>query len=296
MSRRSVVTGEWAVVGERRNELGEGARWVGDRFVLVDLLAGRLFSTSGDPDAGLTPELALDVPLGAVAPRRDGVGWIAAAGHGVAHLAGGDRQPTWLAQPAADRSVPMRMNDGVADPHGRFWAGAMPYGGETGTGFLLRVDPDGSVHTVLGGLTIPNGPAFTADGRRMYLADTPTGWIRSYAVDPATGALGPAQDVAHVSEGGPDGMTVDAEGCLWSAVWGGSCLLRLAPDGTLLERVPVPAAQPTSIALSPGTPSRILVTTAAHGLEDPGPFDGRVLVADVAVAGRDADAFGPAPA
>lgn len=285
----SAVSGPWQPVDDRRCELGEGARWLSSgRFVFVDLLAGRLFSTSGEPGAGAHEELALDVPLGAVAEHGDG--WIAAAGEGVVVLREGE--PTWLARPAADAEVAMRMNDGVADACGRFWAGAMPYDGEPGTGFLLRVDPDGSVHRVLDGLTIPNGPAVTPDGSRLFLADTPTGWIRAYDVDLITGDLGPAHDFAHVEDGGPDGMVVDADGCAWSAIWGAAQLRRFGPDGVLREVIEVPVQQPTSIALSASGPGRILVTSATHGLDDPGDFDGCTITATTDVRGIAAASFG----
>lgn len=304
MTSTSVISGPWRPVDERRHELAESARWLGpggaadaDAFVTVDLLAGRLYTTSGAPGSGLRLLRELDVPLGAVARR--GTGWIAAAGQGIAVL---DDSPsdaiTWLAQPAAsqlatDQSAAMRMNDGCADPAGLFWAGVMRYDAEPGAAFLLRVDADGSAHVVLEGLTVPNGPAFSPDGRTLYLADTPTGWIRAFDVDPTNGALGPARHHIHISAGGPDGMTVDAEGCLWSAVWGDSCLHRYAIDGTLLERIEVPAQQPTSVALSSEPPYRIIVTSATHGLVSPDRDDGRVLTAEVAVGGLPAAAFGP---
>lgn len=87
-------------------------------------------------------------------------------------------------------------------------------------------------------------------------------------------------------------MTVDAEGCLWSAVWGAACLHRYSPEGVLLERIPVPARQPTSVALSAEPPYRAVVTSATTGLGAPEGHDGRVLTARVSVAGIPAAAFG----
>ncbi|MDQ0766001.1 hypothetical protein QF027_008636 [Streptomyces canus] len=81
------------------------------------------------------------------------------------------------------------MNDGVADPAGRFWAGSMAYDGTPGAGSLYRTDPDGTVVRVLDGLTIANGPAFTADGTTMYLADTAVGTILRCRIDPLSGDL-----------------------------------------------------------------------------------------------------------
>ncbi|MGC0252445.1 SMP-30/gluconolactonase/LRE family protein [Pseudactinotalea sp. Z1748] len=306
-SAGSVITGQWQAVDERRFELGEGARFLpsvtfgdggdpGAGFVCVDLLRGQLWSTTGAPDGGLTQRADLDQPLGALAQvRGDEQAWIGAVGEGFARLRsdGGRLAVTEvLATPAAGRGAALRMNDAVADPQGRFWAGAMAYDGARGQGFLARADPDGGVQVVLESLSIPNGPAFSADGTTMYLADTPTGWIRRYRVDPATGELGAAEDFVHVSEGGPDGMTVDAQGCLWSAIWGASCLHRYSPQGELVERIPVPVRQPTSVALSTEAPYRAVVTSATIGLDETGEHDGRVITAASTVAGIPAAAFG----
>ncbi|MFI1459762.1 SMP-30/gluconolactonase/LRE family protein [Nocardia carnea] len=294
------AVGEWTALGGARYELGEGARATDDGFVFVDLLAGRLFETDGETETGAARErLRLDIPLGAVAPCAGG-GWIAAAGTGIAllHVSNGaepsaaDVDIDWLAKPFDNTSVPMRMNDGVADPRGRFWAGAMPYDGTPGAGRLVRVDPDGSVHVVLDGLTVPNGPAFGADGATMYLADSARGVILQYRVGEDGGIDEPATVFATVDDASPDGMTVDADGYVWSALWGGRRLHRYSPDGELIDVVPVPAAQPTSIAFSARAPHRLLVTTATHGLTEPGPLDGATLVASTTVAGLPTAIFG----
>jgi sugar lactone lactonase YvrE len=155
----TVLTSDWKVLPGTPCELGEGIRLVGDGpgdgLVMVDILAGRRMAV--EPRTEL---LVLDVPLSAVAPWAGG--WIAAAGTGIALLAPGST-PTRLARPEQNAPIPMRMNDGVADPHGRFWAGSMAYDGTPRAGSLYRVDPDGSVHRALPGLAIPNGPAFDTD-------------------------------------------------------------------------------------------------------------------------------------
>ncbi|WP_022872996.1 SMP-30/gluconolactonase/LRE family protein [Nesterenkonia alba] len=304
----SVVAGSWEPVDQRRWQLGEGARYLGPAsegpggFVCVDLLRGRLFSTLGEPDAQLTLRAELDRPLGAVALRSGRAGsweestWVAALGKGLSLLRAEDgvlQESEVLASPAERQAQPeLRVNDAVADPHGRFWVGAMAYEGDEGQGFLARLDPDGGVEIVLEDMSIPNGPAFSPDGRTMYLADTPTGQITTYDVDPATGSLSAPRPFVQVEEGGPDGMTVDAQGCLWSAVWGAACLHRYSPTGDLLERIPVPARQPTSVALTAEPPYRALVTTAAIGLETSAAHDGRVLTAPVTVAGISTPVYG----
>jgi sugar lactone lactonase YvrE len=285
----TVLAGDWTAEPGERFALGEGSRLVpgptGDRVVMVDIPTGRLLAVR--PREVLA---RLDVPLGAVAPLADGSGWLAAAGTGIAVLRGGAVE--WLDRPEDGAPVAMRMNDGVADPAGRFWAGSMAADeaspAATGAGSLYRVDPDGSVHRVLDGLTVPNGPAFSADGTVLYLAESSAGVIHRAEVDPVTGSLGPLQEFARLAQGNPDGMTVDAEGCLWSAVHGGGRVDRYGPDGTLLESLRLPAAQPTSVCLSAREPFRVVVTSATTGLDRPGPDDGAVLIAPVRVAGRPA--------
>ncbi|BFO18820.1 hypothetical protein SHKM778_52080 [Streptomyces sp. KM77-8] len=152
------TAGELLPTRPDRLELGEGIRFTGGRLVLVDLLAGRLLTAPDDPAAPLETLLRLTFPLGAVAPVEGRPGhWIAAAGTGVCLLAP-DGTTDWLARPEGDG---MRMNDACADPSGRFWAGSMGYDAEDGAGSLHRVDHDGTVHQVLDGITVPNGPAFT---------------------------------------------------------------------------------------------------------------------------------------
>ncbi|MBV2354092.1 SMP-30/gluconolactonase/LRE family protein [Streptomyces sp. J2-1] len=282
------MTGQPLPTRPDRLELGEGIRWTGDTVVLVDILKGRLFTTPDDPDLPLEEMLRLPVPLGAVAPVAGRPGtWIAAAGTGICLLAP-DTAPVWLATPE-DRPGPvMRMNDGVTDPSGRFWAGSMAYDNTEGAGSLYRVDHDGTVERALDGITIPNGPAFTADGRTLYLADSAHAIVRRYSVDPGTGRLGAPEDFLTADEGGPDGMTVDAEGALWCAFWGTGTVRRYLPDGTLDRVVTLPASQPAGVCLE-GT--RLHITTATVGLDTPGPYDGGVFTVPVEVPGRPTPAF-----
>ncbi|WP_062437187.1 SMP-30/gluconolactonase/LRE family protein [Herbidospora daliensis] len=266
-------------------ELGEGARWVDGRLVFVDILAGRLLTVSADKPADPEELFRLDVPLGAVAPIQGEPGrWLAAAGQGFALLDEHDGSVIWLDRPVPPTS---RMNDAVCDPSGRMWAGAMPYDSTPGAGVLYRVGPDLAVTPVRTGLTIPNGPAFTADGRTMYLADSAEGRIDRHAVDPSTGDLGDPAVFATIEEGGPDGMTVDADDHLWVAIWGGSQVRRYTPDGRLDRVVDVPTPQPTSVCLTDG---RLFVTSAALGLTS-GPPAGALFAADGMPPGRPAAPF-----
>ncbi len=297
----SVLLSDWQPVDSRQMRLGEGARLFGDRspraaepFLLVNLLDGELFTTSGLPGEGVHRVGAFERPLGAVAPMQGRPGqWIAALGQGMSLLSERRGQlietETWQ-QPAADcpNQPPLRVNDAVADHSGRFWVGAMAYEGDTGCGLLWCRDPNGEVRIVAQNISIPNGPAFTPDGTRMFLADSPTRQVTSYSLSPETAALNSPRPFATLASGMPDGMVVDAEGCLWQAAFGNAALLRLSSDGQLLESFELPVRQPTSVALSAQAPYRALVTSAAEGLTRPATLDGCVISAEISVSGVEA--------
>ncbi|WP_052304856.1 SMP-30/gluconolactonase/LRE family protein [Stackebrandtia nassauensis] len=272
-------------------ELGEGARWVDGRLIHVDILGGFLFTVDGSRPHTGEPEVLVDagLPLGAVAPVADRPGtWIAAVGHGIALLT--ESGTEWLAEFGTPEA--MRVNDAVADPGGRFWAGTLSYDNTPGAGALYRVDPDGTVVTALSDLTIPNGPAFSADGTLMYLSNSAHGSVDVYPVDPATGYLGAPDPFARLESGlTPDGLTVDDEGCVWVAVWDGSQVRRYRPDGSLDRTLSLPTSRPTSCCFGGPAMNRLFVTTAAYDLRDDAA--GKVYAFDLDVTGRAADTFRP---
>lgn len=286
---------QWKVCNERPLELGEGPRLLPDgRVLAVDILRGQLWQVDlASPERTVLLQ-ELPFPLGAIAPISGSESaLLAAADDGIAVLDGG--MVTWLARPEGDNALSpadpftagtvVRMNDAVCDPAGRFWAGTMDLDAAPGAGSLHRVNTDGSVSTVLTGLTIPNGPAFTADGSLMYLADSAAGTITRYQVDTETGAPGDGHTFATVSDGSPDGMITDSENHLWVAIWGAGRIHRYRPDGTIERILHVPAQQPTSICFAGDAMTTLVVTTATIGLDSPGPFDGLILSADVGISG-----------
>jgi sugar lactone lactonase YvrE len=274
-----------------RFELGEGLRWVGDDLLMVDILAGRLLRLDPATPGPAREVLRLDAPLGAVAPLRGRPGrYLGAAGTGLALLGEG---VDWLSRPEDEAATPMRMNDGCCDPAGRFWAGSMAYDGTPGAGSLYRVDHDGTLHRPLEGYTIPNGPAFTPDGTRMYLADSHAGRIDTCEID-ADGGIRDLREFTAVNGGSPDGMQVDSAGYLWVAVWGAGRVHRYAPDATLDRVVDLPASQPTSVCVVGERTPTLFVTSATVGLAEPGPRDGAVFAVPVDVPAPPAPAFGAA--
>ncbi len=205
--------------------------------------------------------------VGAAAPAVAG-GYVLAAAAGFLHAddAGVLRE---LAQPEGDRAD-VRMNDGICDPQGRFWAGTMAYAETPGAGRLYRLELDGSCSLVLEGLTISNGMGWSPDGATMYLADSGTREVYAFDFDPASGALDRRRTLVRVTAPGaaPDGLTVDDDGDVWVALWNGGAVARYAPDGALRTTVAVPVDRPTSCAFGGPDRSTLFVTTSRDGLDE----------------------------
>jgi sugar lactone lactonase YvrE len=264
--------------------LTEGPRWHAERGELlwVDILGRTLHRGRPGLDGALesVETITLDRHVGAVAPAAGG-GYVLAAGTGFLYVddAGAVHE---LAQPAAGRSD-VRMNDGACDAQGRFWAGTMAYDESPGAGTLYRLELDGSCTTVLSGLTISNGIGWSPDGATMFLADSGTGRIDAFDFDASSGDINRRRTIVAIQEPGvaPDGLTVDEDGGIWVALWGGGAVRRYRPDGALLTVVPLPVDRPTSCVFGGPDRSTLFVTTARHGLDDEAlsrqPHAGRVF-------------------
>ena len=259
----------------RRYAFGEGLRWdaATGSLLWVDLLAGRLHRAALDAlDAPATVEVG--EPLTAFAPVAAG-GLLLAAGQGLASLAddGTVVRRTRL-EPGTSRT-----NDAACDSTGRFWVGSMAYDEQPGAGSLYRVDLDGTVRPVLRRLTIANGPAWSPDGTVLYLDDSGRGVLLAYDVG-GDGELSRERVLVRFAEGAGDGLTVDDDGYLWVAVFGGSAVHRYDPSGRLAATVPLPASQASSCCLADG---RLFVSTVAEGLDGAEEEAGRLFVAEVGV-------------
>jgi sugar lactone lactonase YvrE len=173
-----------------------------------------------------------------------------------------------------------RFNDVIADPEGRVYAGAMG-----GNGKLLRFDPDGSVTEMFDGLGIPNGMGFTPDLRGMYFTDSMPRKIYYLDYDRKTGNLSNRRIFADIprEEGLPDGMTIDHDGNIWSAIWFGGRVKRFVPDGRLEREVFLPVKQTSAVTFGGPDLTDMYVTSAAivsgpelrpPGFDDNGPRGG----------------------
>lgn len=158
-----------------------------------------------------------------------------------------------------------RTNDSRVHPSGGFWIGTMDKSKEEAPIGAVYHYRDGTLTTLKSGIAIPNATCFSPDGRTAYWTDTPTKKIMKVATDPATGLpIGEWELFADVSEGRgyPDGAVVDSQGYLWNAKWGGSCVVRHAPDGSIDRIVEVPVSQVTCPAFGGKDLKTMFITTA----------------------------------
>lgn len=163
-----------------------------------------------------------------------------------------------------------RPNDGRVHPSGGFWIGTMSRrggaGGNEGSVYLYRA---GQVEKLFGDIAVPNATCFSPDGGTAYFADTGTKLIRKCAVDPATGRpTGPWETFASTEghRGAPDGAVVDSEGYLWSARWGGGCVVRHAPDGSVDRIIEVPVPNVTCPSFGGEDLRTLYITSAREGM------------------------------
>ena len=247
--------------------LGEGPVWDArtQQLAYVDLLAGLVHVVTVDGiDAVPVRTVEIGRPVGAIAPWADG--WILAVENGFQRR-DADWQVTWSQEVFAADGV-FRFNDASVDPRGRFFAGTLAYDEPTALGALYRLDPDGSHRVVIPRLGIANGIGWSPDLETMYVADSLAGVVYAYEYDEATGELGADRVFyAHPDDGAaPDGLTVDAEGGVWIALWDGGRVLRVDQGGTVTDVVPIGVPRPTSLAFAGPDLDRLYVTSAADRL------------------------------
>lgn len=260
------LLGEPDVLVPGAGELCEGPCWDvrTARLYFVDILAGQVHAV--DPDTGARRSWQLGGPVGAVAPRRAG-GWVAAVERGFATF-DDEWHRTGPVTPAPGQREGTRFNDGRCDPAGRFWAGTLSYDGSPGRGALYRLDAEGVVTVMLSAVTNSNGLAWSASGTEMYYVDTGKATIDRMAFDPGRGTVADRRTLVafRPDEGLPDGLTIDSEGFLWVALWGGGCVRRYSPAGELDGEIRLPVTQVTSMAFGGAGLGELFITTAAEGL------------------------------
>lgn len=247
-----------------RARLGEGPSWDSRGGVLwwVDIHNHRVHRL--DPATGADTAYDVGETVGCAVPSANGRVLLALR-RGLALLDPETGALERLATVLPERPG-LRLNDGKCDARGRLWVGSMSR--EAGGAALFRCDPDGSVREVERGLTLSNGLGWSPDGRTFYLTDSPEKTIYAYDFDVEAGEVSGRRVFADLSGSDPvpDGLAVDAEGCVWSAQWDGSRIIRFAPDGQEVRRVALPVPRPTSCAFGGPDGADLYVTSASIGL------------------------------
>ena len=275
---------QWQLIKrDIRDKLGEGTLWSArDNAVYwTDIIApalNRLSLTDGSIDRWTMPE-----PIGWVVERQGG-GFIAGLQSGFARLS---LDPLTL-EPFGDPEQHLpgnRMNDGKADAEGRIWCGTMDMTEAEDSGAFYRLDPDGRWTQMDSGYRVPNGPAFSPCGNWLYHTDSARRTVYRFSRTEG-GGLSAREVFIQFGDGDgyPDGMTVDTDGHIWIAHWGGSRISRFTPDGKLDRAIALPAQQVTNICFAGAGLDRMFVSSAAVGLPD-SDYDGGLFEVDAGVKG-----------
>ena len=275
------------VVADVKAVLGEGPAWVAREQALywLDIKGRRLFRINDKEFR----EWPTPMRVGSIAPREGG-GFIAGTDGGFYTVEVGDELAfTRLFDPEEDRPD-NRFNDGKVDRDGRFWAGTMDDTEQAAVGTLYRLEDINGSTIIDQGYGVTNGPAFSPSGDWMYHTDSVRRRIYRFPLAP-DGTVGAREIFLHFSaqEGYPDGMTVDAEGCLWVAFWDGWAVRRFGPDAALLDTIEVPVQRPTSIAFGGPNLDRMYITSARAGLDETAlavqPYAGALFMVEAGIKG-----------
>jgi L-arabinonolactonase len=252
-----------------RNILGEGILWDSQRQRLcwTDIPGRELYRYDW---SGGTMEV-LDTPdrIGSFGLIAGEDRLITAFANGIALYDLRTGAIEWLARPEA--IVPgIRFNDGRVDRRGRFWTGTMvEHDASPARGCLYSMDASEGLRCHIGDVRISNGLCTSPDGKLLYFADSPTRTIYVYDLREPEGTLGPPRLFATTPAGAvPDGATVDADGCVWSAHWGGGCVVRYTPQGRIDRTIATPASQPTCPCFAGPNLDILCVSSAREGLTE----------------------------
>lgn len=246
------------------NELGEGVIWdhPAGKIWWTDIQQSQLYRY--DPKSKELEQWQTPERLCCFAPVENGVGLAAAFESGFAFYNPETGDLDWIEKLEQDNPV-TRFNDGRTDRQGRLWSGTMTEGHDAPyRGSLYCLNADLSITKTINNLLIPNSLCWSPDGTVMYHTDTPTQRINRYPFNPAGGTFGEAELLVNTEKDCyPDGSIIDAEGYLWNAQWGGSRVVRYAPDGHEDLVVKIPTAQPSCVAFG-GEDLNLLIVTSAH--------------------------------
>lgn len=245
-------------------ELGERPIWddLTGELVWVDIPTGVIHRQT--PAGGDRP-ITLPTTIGAVALRVGG-GYVAAAGTSFLLLDGAGA-PTHPAIPLSFDVGAVAFNDGAVDAAGRLWAGTSSVAGARNSAALYCLEPDGFIRTIFTGITESNGLGWSPDSRTFYYVDSGSQDVTAWDFDLATGTPSNRQLFAtvDVAEGTPDGLTVDASGNVWVALWGGSALRCYSASGAVISDVTLPVSRVTCAGFGGPDLTDLYVTTSWEG-------------------------------
>jgi sugar lactone lactonase YvrE len=281
-----MTTTPYEVAVRAEAELGEGPAWdaAAGRLLWIDILGCRVHTY--DPATGRRTVRRTEQHVGAVKPRAGG-GLVLNLRDGIGLLDPGDGFRWLHHEPVPGR----RANDAAVAPDGALWAGTMRYDEAPGGGTLSRVTGEGTVEVALDDVAVSNGTGWSPDGRLMYYIDSPTRRVDVF--DYADGRISGRRTLAGIEEsaGFPDGLTVDAEGCVWVALWQGSAVRRYTPGGELDRVIELPVPLVTACAFGGPDLTDLYITTARAGLAEPPALAGSLFVVPGAGKGLAQPAF-----
>ena len=259
----------------------------------VDLTRGTVFTYDRASESVATFSVGQEV--GAAVPRHAG-GLVLAVRDGIA-LASEAGDGFELKVPIERENAGNRMNDAKCDPVGRLFAGTTAFDFAPGAGALYRIDLDWSCEAVVSGVTTSNGTAWSPDGSLMYFIDSASQGVDVFDYDVATGSVSGRRRLVSIdaADGIPDGMTVDAEGNLWVACFGGGAVRCYSAAGKALEEIAFPVSQVTSCAFGGRDHSDLYVTSARYRMTKrqlaEEPLAGATFVCRPGVVGIPASSF-----
>jgi sugar lactone lactonase YvrE len=236
-----------------------------EEVLWVDIREGHIHraTLTGEGDLTHRSTVRLSPPVSAVVPCASG-GLLATVGDTFYRIAVDGTVESIAALSFPDDGIRRRMNDAKADPRGRLLAGTMSEDGLRGSAALYRLDPDGTLAVLRDGVTISNGLGWSPDGTTLYYADSPTQRVDAFEYDLTTGTFGNGRPFARFDDGDPDGLTVDADGCVWVAVWGAGQVRAFDPAGRPRAVVDVGPSQVSSCAFVGADLDILMITTAAE--------------------------------
>jgi sugar lactone lactonase YvrE len=273
-----------------RSCLGEGPIWIPrlNSVLWVDILGPSIHRL--EIVCREVSSFALPEPIGWIVERAGREDFLVGLKSGVAEFDLQTGSANLLFELEPDRPQ-NRLNDAKVDPLGTLWTGSKDDTDRSATGALYRIASDHSVIRVDDNYGVTNGPTFSLDGRMMYHSDSAARTVYAFDLDDDGMAANRRTWLTFEDDWGfPDGMTTDAEGCIWIAHWQGARVSRFSPDAQLISSVALPATNITSCAFAGPNLDRMYITSSTLGRESE-PNAGMLFELDPGVSGLGATAF-----